>query len=54
VQGDKEDHRNNIGELVKYLDRVHNGDYCVFNLSNKNRNTIDYSKLHNQVRSPPC
>lgn len=38
-----------MGELAKYLDKKHPGDYLVFNLSNKNRNVLDYGRLGNQV-----
>ena len=46
---DAADHRNNTADLVKFLDSKCGGDYLMFNLSNKNRNTINYSQFKNQV-----
>lgn len=46
---DLRDHRNNIDELAAYLDKKIGENYLVYNLSNKNRNMIDYSKFHNSV-----
>jgi hypothetical protein len=43
------DHRNNVTALAAFLDKRHGGDYLVFNLSNKNRNAIDYGRFGNQV-----
>jgi hypothetical protein len=42
---DARDHRNNTQQLAAFLDAQHGGDYVIFNMSNKNRNTIDYSRL---------
>lgn len=46
---DVHDHRNNIDAMAAHLDRVIGEHYVVFNLSNKNRNLIDYGKFHNAV-----
>ena len=46
---DVRDHRNNTAALAAWLDQKHGGDYLVVNLSNKNRNNIDYGRLGNSV-----
>lgn len=46
---DVEERRNNVSALGQHLDLKYSDNYLVVNLSNKNRNKIDYTRFHNSV-----
>lgn len=49
MQTDRDDTRVNSKDLATWLERTFGDNYLIWNLSSKNRNTIDYGLFKNQA-----